>query len=86
MTDSRPAERPLNIAGLLGVGLDGSPEKKRVTRGRNFYLFGGSKATHELMVATALRFNEKVDERGKPLAEINARELKEISRELRDEF
>ncbi|MHC4591567.1 MAG: hypothetical protein ACYS8L_02600 [Planctomycetota bacterium] len=86
MTDSRPAERPLNIAGLLGVGLDGSPDKKRVTRGRNFYLFGGSKATHELMVVTALRFNEKVDERGKPLAEINARELKEISCELREEL
>lgn len=86
MADSRSTERPLNIAGLLGVGLDGSPDKKRVTRGRNFYLFGGSKATHELMVATALRFKEKVDERGKPLADINARELREISRELQEEF
>jgi hypothetical protein len=81
-----PEERPLNIRGLLGIGLDGGPKHKRVTRGDNFYLIGGSRQTHEHMVETALKFNEKVEERRKPLAEINARELTEIARELHEEL
>jgi hypothetical protein len=79
-------DAPLQIRGLLGVGLDGGPDEKRVTWGRNFFLAGGSKGTHEHMVEVALRFNEKVDERGKRLEEINSRELGEITRELREEL
>ncbi len=33
-----------------------------------------------------MRFNDKVDARGKKLGEVNARELKEITRELRKEM
>ena len=33
--------------GLLGVGLDGDDGHSRVTRGRDFYLVGGSEETHE---------------------------------------
>jgi hypothetical protein len=86
MTGAWSDEEPLNIKALLGVGLDGRPDQKRVTRGENFLLFGGSKKTHELMVTTTLRFNEKVDQRGKKLEEISARELVEIKRELREEL
>jgi len=79
-------EKPLNIRGLLGVGLDGEPEHKRLTRGKNFVLFGGSRETHQRMTEAALKFNEKVDARGKSLPEINARELAEITQELQDEL
>lgn len=82
MTGMPPEEKPLNIKGLLGVGLDGRPGEKRITRGENFLLFGGSKETHEQMVATVLKLNEKVDELGKKLEQVNARELHEISRDL----
>ncbi|MFO7958448.1 MAG: hypothetical protein R6X33_15275 [Candidatus Brocadiia bacterium] len=85
MTGMSEEEKPLNIQGLLGVGLDNDDGHTRITRGENFYLCGGSEETHERMVETTLKFNEKVERRGKPLEKINARELKEITSELREE-
>lgn len=82
MTGVSPEEKPLRIRGLLGIGLDGRPDEKRLTRGESFCLYGGSKETHEQMVATALRFNERVDKLGKKLPQINARDLREITRDL----
>ncbi len=86
MTGLPPEEMPLQIHGLLGVGLDGKRNEKRITRGENFALFGGSKATHERMVETAVKFNEKVGKLGKELPQVNARELGEITHELREEI
>ncbi|GAI51418.1 unnamed protein product, partial [marine sediment metagenome] len=34
---------------LLGLGFDAKDEHKRITRGKNFYIFGGSKQTHQYM-------------------------------------
>jgi len=84
MRDDRDLERPLGIKGLLGVGLDNDDGHKRITRGPNFYLVGGSEHTHEHMQEIAIKFNEKVEERDKRLEEINARDLSEIVEELRD--
>jgi len=85
MTGARFEDRPLNIRALLGVGIDGEPDKTRITRGENFFLYGGSAETHERMVETALKFNEKVGQRGKRLRDINLRELTEIAREIQEE-
>jgi hypothetical protein len=85
MTGVPLEEQPLNIKGLLGVGLDGKPDEKRITHGENFLLIGGTRQTHEHMVVTVLRFNEKVDKLGKTLEEVNTRELREIAREVHDE-
>ncbi len=82
MTDVPKDESPLGIRGLLGVAFDGQDEETRITKGKNFRLYGGSQETHERMTETAVRFNEEVDKRGKPLDEINARELQEIRHEL----
>jgi hypothetical protein len=86
MPNTPSDEKPLKIRGLLGLGLDGDREHKRVTRGPNFRLFGGSRETHERMLDTAMKFNNLVDARGKRLHEVNARELREISAELSDEM
>jgi hypothetical protein len=82
----RPEDKPLGIEGLLGLGLDGRRDDVHITRGENFYLYGGSKPTHEHMRETVLRLNDKVDARGKKLNEINARELSEIAGEVRKEM
>lgn len=76
------AEKPLGIRGLLGVGLDARDGHERITHGKNFLLVGGSRETHERMQETALRFNECVDKRGKPLERITRTELREIASEL----
>jgi len=84
MTGMRPDERPLNIAGLVGLGFDARPDEKRVTRGENFLLVGGSRETHERMVETVLTFKELVDKRGKRIKDVSARDLGEITEELRE--
>jgi hypothetical protein len=86
MSGVPPEERPLGMEGLLGVGFDGRPGDLHITRGENFYLHGGSRRTHEHMRETVMRFNDKIDSRGKALPEVNARELREIADELRQEM
>ena len=39
-----PEDKPLGVEGMLGVGFDGKPDDVHITRGENFYLYGGSVA------------------------------------------
>ena len=55
---------------LLGIGFDNNDGHKRVTRGDNFCLVGGSEETHEKMTETAVKFNEKLSKRGKRMDEL----------------
>ncbi len=64
---------------LLGVGLDNQDDQKRVTVGKNFFLVGGSKPTHEKMQEKAIKFNEELDRRGKPLESISRDEFMDIA-------
>ncbi len=63
---------------LLGVGLDSDGEK-RVTKGREFLLVGGSEETHERMTERAIKMNEELDRRGMLLVDVRTPdELREI--------
>jgi len=64
---------------LLGLGFDARDGHLRISRGKNFYLYGGSKPTHEMMQEKAIKFNEQLKARGKTLDEIGRRELNEIA-------
>ena len=66
---------------LLGVGLD-SDGHKRVTKGDNFLLAGGSKDTHEEMTEKAIKINEKLSSRGKRLEEVSREEFDDIAHEV----
>ncbi len=66
---------------LLGLGLDNRDEHRRITRGDNFYLVGGSEETHERMTETAVKFNEKLARRGKRLQELSRDEFNDLMRE-----
>jgi hypothetical protein len=65
----------------LGVGLD-SDGHKRVTKGDNFALVGGSKDTHEQMTEKAIKINEKLKARGKQLHEVSRQEFDDIAHEV----
>ena len=78
-------EQPLGVKGLLGLGLDGTDGHVRVSRGPNFYLFGGSESTHEKMQGFAVKFSDRVDERGKRIEDLNKRELEEIVEAARED-
>ena len=64
---------------LLGLGLDCKDGHIRITKGKNFRLYGGSRKTHEKMQEKAIKFNEQLDKRGKKLNEISTKEFYEIA-------
>jgi hypothetical protein len=64
---------------LLGLGLDSKDGHVRVTKGKNFRLFGGSEETHGLMQEKAIKFNEQLEKRSKTLDDINEQEFREIA-------
>jgi hypothetical protein len=67
---------------LLGLGFDARDGHKRITRGENFYIFGGSKTTHEKMQASCIKFNEELGNRHKALDEISRKEFYEIAHKI----
>jgi len=66
---------------LMGLGLDNQDEHKRVTKGPNFLLLGGSEETHENMTEKAVKFNEKLARKGKQLEEISPEEFHDMMEE-----
>ncbi|OGV37186.1 MAG: hypothetical protein A2020_08365 [Lentisphaerae bacterium GWF2_45_14] len=67
---------------LVGVGLDNKDGHKRITKGDNFYLAGGSEETHEHMAETAIKFNEKLKAKGKRLEDVSKDEFIDIISEV----
>ena len=72
------------IAGLLGLAFDASDGHKRLTRGKNFMLAGGSEETHTLMRETIIRVNERRDQRGQDLADVSVEELRDLIDEVQE--
>ncbi len=68
-------------AKLLGLGLDGDDGDTRITRGDNFHLVGGSHETHQSMQEKCIKFNEKLDDRGKQLEHLEAGEFLDMAAE-----
>ncbi len=68
-------------AKLIGFGLD-SDGNRRITTGPNFALFGGTQETHEQMTEQAIKINEKLKARGKPLEEVTREEFDDIAQEV----
>jgi hypothetical protein len=83
MSNNRlPLER--NVAGLLGLAFDAADGHKRITRGKNFLLAGGSEQTHTFMRETILKVNERLDERGQRLADVSVEELRDLLDEVQE--
>ena len=66
---------------MLGIGLD-TDGHKRITKGENFALVGGTKETHEVMTETAMKINEKIASRGKRLEEVSHEEFDDIAHDV----
>ena len=66
---------------LLGVGLD-TDGHKRITRGPNFALVGGTQETHEVMTEKAIKINEKLVSKGKSLEQVSRQEFDDIAAEV----
>jgi hypothetical protein len=77
-----PEER--RVASLLGLAFDAEDGHKRITRGKNFLLAGGSEETHLFMRETIVKVNERLDERGRQLADVSVDELRDLIHEVQD--
>jgi hypothetical protein len=78
---SKPAPKPPTPsarAGLLGIGLDNEDGHKRITRGENFALVGGSEETHGRMTETVVKTFEELKRRDQRLETVAPTELAEI--------
>ncbi|HEY2328339.1 MAG TPA: hypothetical protein VGI63_00820 [Verrucomicrobiae bacterium] len=75
------AKKPKRKAEILGLGLD-SDGHKRITKGDNFTLVGGTRDTHEQMTEQAIKINEKLKARGKRLEEVSRAEFDDIAHEV----
>lgn len=82
--DQPQEKKEKKIAGLLGIGLDGDDGETRISRGKNFVLWGGSQETHSLMQETAIKVNEKLEQKGKRLDEVSVQELRDIVHDVTD--
>ena len=66
---------------MFGVGLD-TDGHKRITKGDNFALVGGTKDTHDEMTEKALKINEKLADRGKRLDDVSREEFDDIAHDV----
>ena len=66
---------------MLGVGLD-SDGHKRITKGPNFGIVGGSQETHEMMTEKVIKINEKLRAKGKDLDSVSRAEFDDIAHEV----
>lgn len=67
---------------LLGLGFDDEDGHVRITKGKNFRLYGGSEETHEFMQEKAAKFNEILDKKGKTLDNVGKKEFYDIASEI----
>lgn len=77
MSTKKKRNKP-EVIGFVGVGLDNQDEHQRITQSEHFLIVGGSEDTHERMQDTAIRFEETLKSKGKPLHQTSPREAIEM--------
>jgi hypothetical protein len=60
--------------------LDATDQHKRITRGEEFSLVGGSEETHERMTETVIKTSEDLSRKGRTIADARPEELAELLR------
>ncbi len=73
----RSSQQP-NHVHLVGIGMDHKDGHKRITKGEEFTLVGGSEETHERMTETVVRTVENLQQRGKRLREAEPQEVVDL--------
>jgi hypothetical protein len=76
--------KDLKVEGILGVGLDGTDEQKRITRTPEMVLVGGPVDTHERLQEVAIRFGESLESQGKSLGDVEIQKVIDLFQEARD--
>ena len=67
---------------LLGLGFDCKDGHKRISRGSNFYILGGSNKSHKELQGKVLQFNDELKKRRKKLNKIGKKEFYDIAERI----
>jgi hypothetical protein len=67
---------------LLGLGFDSKDGHVRITKGKNFRIFGGSEKTHLMMQGKVIKFNGELDKRKKTLDDLSEKDFRQIAKEI----
>ena len=67
---------------LLALAFNNKDEHKRLTKGENFLLAGGSEEVHEKMTEGAMKINETLKKRGKQLEDLGKNEFVDLALEF----
>lgn len=70
-----PKKSKMKMGGIIALGLDNDDGQDRITHSKHFMVLGGSEETHERMQDTAIRFEEKLKDRGKRLQDTSVNEV-----------
>jgi len=68
---------------ILGFAHNDKDNHKRITKGENFYLCGGTKDAHDNMIESVLEFNALRMKYGKSLDELTESEYFDIANEIK---
>lgn len=71
-------DQPQRVSGVVGLGLDAEDGHKRLTRGKDFVLAGGSDETHARMQETMIKVTERLGDRGKRIRDASPEELSDL--------
>ena len=71
-------EKKAELVGLIGVGFDHDDGHKRITKGEEFFLVGGSEETHERLQDVAIHVTEALKTKGKRLQDACVDEVVEL--------
>jgi hypothetical protein len=71
-------DKAVESLGLVGLGFDNQDEHKRITKGEEFLLVGGSEETHERMQDVAIHVTEALKNKGKRLQDACLEEVFEL--------
>ena len=80
----KTAKKNVENLGLFGVGLDNQDEHKRITKGDEFLLVGGSAETHERMQDVAIHVTESLKTKGKRLQDAEMNEVIDLIQKAMD--
>jgi hypothetical protein len=81
---SKEKKEETEFVGLLGIGFDNHDEHKRITKGEEFFLVGGSEETHERMQDVVIHVTEALKSKGKRLQDAEVEEVIDLFHEAND--
>lgn len=81
---SKEKKNEPELLGLIGIGFDNDDGHKRITKGDEFLLVGGSDETHERMQDVAIHVTEALKTKGKRLQDACVEEVIDLVQEARD--